>query len=473
MALGNLKKSLSLVAVFTLSIVSGCGKPVSESSSLSPVDARQIAKEAYIYGFPMAANYQTMYKQAIDPRNSDYRGPFNTLNSSKSVATPEDKFVVTPNSDTPYSYLWMDLRAEPLVITLPKIEKKRYYSVQLIDLYTYNFDYLGTRKTGNGGGVFLIAGPDWKGDTPKGVSGVIHSETQFAYALFRTQLFNLADLPNVNKIQAGYRAEPLSKFLKQPPPPASGPINWPNLKEDMLSSPALFPYLNFMLQFCPPNSSEGDLLARFKKLNIGAGETFGYDKFSPEIKQAIGDGIKDANADLATVMQGINSDQITSAQMFGSRDYLKDNYLYRYAGAKLGLYGNSGEEAAYFGYFVDGNHQPLDASKSNYELHFTKEQMPEYHAFWSLTMYDGKTQLLVANPLKRYLLNSTTLKSYKYGPDGSLTLYISHDSPGAAKQSNWLPAPDGPFYAVFRVYMPGAGVADGAWKKPRMQPVAK
>ena len=216
MALGNLKKSPSLVAVFTLLIVSGCGKPVSESSSLSPADARQIAKEAYIYGFPMAANYQTMYKQAIDPHNSDYRGPFNTLNSSKSVATPEDKFVVTPNSDTPYSYLWMDLRAEPLVITLPKIEKNRYYSVQLIDLYTYNFDYLGTRKTGNGGGVFLIAGPDWKGDTPKGVSGVIHCETQFAYALFRTQLFNLPDLPNVNKIQAGYRAEPLSKFLKQP-----------------------------------------------------------------------------------------------------------------------------------------------------------------------------------------------------------------------------------------------------------------
>ena len=159
-----------------------------------------------------------------------------------------------------------------------------------------------------------------------------------------------------------------------------------------------------MLQFCPPNSSEADLLARFKKPNIGAGETFGYDKFSPEIKQAIGDGIKDANADLATVMQGINSDQITSAQMFG---------------------------------------------------------------------YDGKTQLLVANPLKRYLLNSTTLKSYKYGRDGSLTLYISHDSPGAAKQSNWLPAPDGPFYAIFRVYLPGAGVADGTWKKPPMQPVAK
>ena len=158
-------------------------------------DARAIAKEAYIYGFPMAANYQTMYKQAIDTTNHDYQGPFNTLHSSKSVATPEDKFVVTPNSDTPYSYLWMDLRAEPIVVTVPKIEPNRYYTGQMVDLYTYNFAYLGTRAYGNDGGTFMVAGPGWNGATPPGVKAVIHSETQFAYIIFRTQLLNPADLP--------------------------------------------------------------------------------------------------------------------------------------------------------------------------------------------------------------------------------------------------------------------------------------
>ncbi len=399
--------------------------------------------------------------------------PFNTLNSAKSVATPDDKFVVTPNSDTPYSYLWMDLRAEPVVVTMPKIEPNRYYTSQLVDLYTYNFAYLGTRAFGNEGGTFVIAGPGWNGATPAGVKAVIHSETQFAYALFRTQLFNMADLPKVNKIQAGYHAEPLSSFLHQAAPAAAPAVNWPKPAEIATPSQDIFPVVNFLFQFCPPNASESDLLARFAKLNIGPGQTFDFSKFSPEIQQAINDGIKDSNADLGGVMKKINTDQISSGDIFGARDFLKDNYLYRYAGAKLGMYGNSKQDAIYFGYFVDANHQPLDASKSNYELRFAKGDLPPTKAFWSLTMYDGKTQLLVANPLKRYLLNSTTLKSYKYGADGSLTFTISIANPGPAKQANWLPAPDGPFYCIFRVYLPGDAVLDGSWKKPGMQPVAK
>src|SRR6516164_10988989 len=194
-------------------VLAACNTNKPSEASLSPADARAIAKEAYIYGFPMAANYATMYKQAIDTSSKDYRGAFNTINSSKSVATPEDKFVVTPNSDTPYSYLWMDLRAEPLVVTMPKIEPNRYYTGQMVDLYTFNFAYLGTRAYGNDGGTFMIAGPGWNGATPAGVKARLRSETQFAYILFRTQLFNAADLTNVNKIQAGYHAEPLSTFL--------------------------------------------------------------------------------------------------------------------------------------------------------------------------------------------------------------------------------------------------------------------
>ncbi|MGB2668354.1 MAG: DUF1214 domain-containing protein [Candidatus Acidiferrum sp.] len=155
--------------------------------------------------------------------------------------------------------------------------------------------------------------------------------------------------------------------------------------------------------------------------------------------------------------------------MFGTRAFLKNNYLYRYAGAKLGLNGNSGDEAIYLAYFVDANHQPLDASKNNYTLQFAKGQLPPAHAFWSLTMYDGKSQLLVANQLKRYLLNSTMLKSFKYGTDGSLTFYVRKTSPGVGKESNWLPAPDGSFYSILRIYMPAPEVVNGTWKKPPMQ----
>jgi hypothetical protein len=435
-------------------------------------DARALAKEAFIYAFPMADNYATLYKQAIDSTSHDYRAPFNTLTNASSVATPEDKFVVTPNSDTPYSYLWMDLRSEPIVVTMPAVEKERYYTGQLIDLYTFNFAYLGTRSFGNGGGSFLIAGPNWNGATPAGIKAVLRAQTQFAYLLIRTQLFNAADIANVRKIQSGYRADPLSTFLHQPAPPSAPAVNWPKPTVDMLTSPDIFPYLNFLLQFCPTDPSEVDLMARFAKLDLGAGKTFEMAGFNQPVQQAITDGIADSKADVDGMMKKINADEIQSSDFFGTRAFLKNNYLHRFIGAKLGLYGNSGADAAYFGYFVDSDHRPLDAAKSNYELHFAKGAIPEYHAFWSLTMYDGKTQLLVANPIQRYLLNSTALKSYKYGDDGSLTFYIQKSSPGKDKEANWLPAADGPFYCIYRVYMPGEAVLNGSWKKPQMQLVA-
>jgi hypothetical protein len=366
----------------------------------------------------------------------------------------------------------MDLRAEPIVVTMPRIEKGRYYSGQLIDLYTFNFAYLGTRAFGNDGGTFLIAGPGWSGEPPKGMTAVLHSETQFAYVLFRTQLFNPGDLVKVNRIQAEYDARPLSAYLKSAPPPASPAIDWPKPVDDMDKGVALFSYLNFMLQFCPTHPSEQALMQRFAALNIGAGKTFDFAKLSPETQQAVRDGIADAESDMAGHMQKINSGEVKSWEGFGTREFLKNDYLSRFAGAKLGLYGNSAEEAIYIPYFVDAEGKPADASQHNYELTFAKGQLPPGHAFWSLTMYDGKTQFLVANPLNRYLLNSTMTRAFKYAADGSLTLYVQKDSPGAAKQPNWLPAPNGPFYGILRIYMPDKSVIDGTWKQPPLKPAS-
>jgi hypothetical protein len=464
--------SFTVTGALFLVSCSSSQAPSNAANAPQTSDTQQSAKDAYVYGFPMVVNYQTMYKQAIDTADKDYRAPFNQLARSKGVATADDTFVVTPNSDTPYSFLWMDLRAEPIVITMPKIEKNRYYTAQLVDLYTFNFAYFGSRTYGNDGGTYLVAGPGWKGDKPKGVNEVIHCETEFAYVLFRTQLFNSGDLPNVFKIQDGYRAVPLSTFLGGPAPPAAPGVAWIKPEADMTTTPAIFRYVDFLLQFCPPNPVEKPLLARFAKLDIGAGATFDLAKFSAADQKAINDGIAAAQQDLTGVMQKINTDQISSAEMFGTRDALAGNYLYRYAGAKLGLYGNSAADAVYLGYFVDGNGKQLNAAESNYTLHFAKGTLPDAKAFWSLTMYDGKSQLLVANPIHRYLLNSTMVKSFKWDADDGLTLYIQKNSPGAALQPNWLPAPDGPFYGVLRVYVPGKEVQDGRWKKPPMQPTA-
>jgi hypothetical protein len=170
--------------------------------------------------------------------------------------------------------------------------------------------------------------------------------------------------------------------------------------------------------------------------------------------------------DFAAFMKRVNAGEVTSGDLFGTREFLKNNYLYRFAGAKLGLYGNSREEALYPPYFVDAQGEQLDGAKHAYVLRFEKGQLPPAEAFWSLTMYDGPTQYLVANPLKRYLLNSTMLDSFKYGADGSLTFYVQKDSPGADKEANWLPAPNGPFYCIMRLYIPQPTMFNGQWRQP-------
>jgi hypothetical protein len=168
-------------------------------------------------------------------------------------------------------------------------------------------------------------------------------------------------------------------------------------------------------------------------------------------------------------MKRANAGEVTSGDIFGTREFLKNNYLYRFAGAKLGLYGLSREEALYPPYFVDAQGEKLDGTKHAYLLRFEKGQLPPAGAFWSFTMYDGPTQFLVANPLNRYLLNSTMLDSFHYGADGSLTFYVQKDSPGTNLELNWLPAPDGPFYLIMRIYLPKPEVLNGTWKQPLLQ----
>ncbi|MFU2325909.1 DUF1254 domain-containing protein [Pseudomonas sp. NFX98] len=440
----------------------------------TPEQARGIAKEAYLYGFPVVEMYKTLYTQAVDTKSSNFKAPFNQIGNTAKAFTAKDTAFVTPNADTPYSFVWMDLRAEPLVLTLPPIEEHRYYSVQLIDAYTQNFAYLGTRSTGNNGGHFMIAGPDWKGRQPQNIDRLLRSESNIAYALYRTQLFDEKDLAKVKQIQQGYQVETLSQYDKHKAPPAAPKIDWPKPSPTMSDTPDLFRYLNFMLTFAPAQDVEKDLLARFKTIGIEAGKPFNLTKLSADQRKALEDGISDAKAEFADFKKTrVDTHQVTSGDFFGTRDHLKGNYLYRYAGANMGIFGNSAEEANYIGYFVDKDGQPVDASKHDYTLHFDKGALPPADAFWSLTMYDGKNKLLVANPLNRYLINSRMLPDLKLDADGGLTLYLQKKAPAKDLQSNWLPAPSGPFYGILRLYLPKPEVTNGQWKMPLLTPVTQ
>ena len=401
------------------------------AGNTTPAEARAIAKEAYIYGYPMADGYRILHTYFVNRESPEFKAPWNQIKNTPRVFPPEDKAVQTPNSDTPYSSIGLDLRAEPFVLTVPAIEKERYFSVQLIDLYTHDFDYIGSRATGNDGGSFLIAGPKWKGETPKGVKKVIRSETDLVLAIYRTQLFSSADLDNVKKVQTGYKAEPLSTFLGQAAPAPAPAVDFikPPTPAELKSSLQAFNVLNFLLQFCPTVPSETALMERFAKIGVGAGKTFEAAKLTPEMKQALELGLADAWKEFAEYKRTqLDTGKVTSGDVFGTREALKNNYLNRMSGAILGIFGNSQAEAMYPLYTVDAAGEKLDGT-NRYTLRFAPGELPPANAFWSLTMYELPSSLLTANPLNRYLLNSSMLPQFNKDPDGGLTLVVQNESP--------------------------------------------
>ena len=472
-----MRKLVVVVVLLLMASLSGCSKTDSSSTpnaEVSAEQARAIAKEAYIYGFPMVDSYRVQYSYFVDKNNSEYKGDWNQIHNTARVATPADTALQTPNSDTPYSFLGADLRAEPLVLTVPPIDNDRFYSLQFIDGYTYNFDYVGTRTTGNAGGNYLLAGPGWTGDKPAGIDKVIRSETDLDFVLYRTQLFGPDDLDNVTKIQSQYQVQPLSTFLNQSAPPSVPPVDWitPLTADEQKTSPKFFEILNFALRFAPVLPSEQALRDRFATLGIGAGGDFNAEKLSPEMRAAVEAGMADAWAEFNTFKKDkVDTGQVTSGQVFGTREQLGDNYLYRMAGAVLGIYGNSSTEAMYPVLATDSDGAPLNGA-NNYTLRFAPGELPPVNAFWSVTMYKLPESLLVANPINRYLINSPMLPNLVKDPDGGLTIYIQNSSPGPEKEPNWLPSPAGPFTLYMRLYSPKPEALDGAWQPPKIVKVS-
>lgn len=458
------------VIVAMLAVVSGCGTGQQEPADAKPSagQVREIAKQAYIYGFPMVDSYRIQHAFFVGKAGPQDKGAWNHALSTARVFTPADTTVQTPNADTPYTMLGADLRAEPLVLTVPPIEAGRYYSLQFIDGYTYNFDYVGSRTTGNGGGRYLLAGPGWNGDKPDGVNQVIRSDTDFALVIYRTQLFDPADIGDVKEIQAGYTVQPLSAYLGQPAASAP-PVDFiaPLTPEEQKTSPRFFEILSFLLKYAPVLPGEQDLRARFATIGIGPDGSFDADTLSAETRDAVQAGMADAWAELdAFKKDKLESGQVTSGQLFGTREYLDGNYLYRMAGAVVGIYGNSRDEAVYPVLAVDSAGDPLTGAH-HYTLRFAPGALPPVNAFWSLTMYKMPESLLVANPIDRYLINSPMLPDLIRDPDGGITIDVAHQSPGADREANWLPAPEGPFQMILRLYWPKEEALNGSWEAPK------
>ncbi|HTV93370.1 MAG TPA: DUF1214 domain-containing protein, partial [Verrucomicrobiae bacterium] len=325
----------------------------------------------------------------------------------------------------------------------------RYNVFQMVDLFTYNFAYAGTRTTGREAGSYLIAGPDWNGTVPPGITQVFKADTRIVMVLGRTSLAGVGDIPALKALQAQYKLQPLSAFAGAPPPPAAPPISWIPWDKARALGPDFVSYLNMLLQFCrkPPFPDEASLMNRFAMLSNAD---------TSALQAGIIDGERALKQAIATTRSSMN--------LFGARAKLGTNYITRAVAAAMGIYGNTSDEAVYLGGEEDGSGKKLDGSQ-RYTLTFAPGQTPPVTAFWSVTMYDMPNRLLVANPIDRYSLGDRS--NLTYAPDGSLTIYIQAQSPGADKESNWLPSPaSGPFNYVVRLYGPKQSVLDGTWKLP-------
>jgi hypothetical protein len=364
------------------------------------------------------------------------------------------------NVDTPYSFAWLDLRAEPVVLSIPQFEKERYVSVELIDLYTYIVGYISPRTDGNTGGDFLVAGPGWHGTIPAGIKTVFHSPTQFLLALYRTQLFGANDLINVHALQNQYRVQTLSAYLDAPSPPVVEPFVQVRPIDVRMESESLqfFAILSAMLAYMPALDDEVELRRRFAQIGIIPGATF--DPPNENTCATIVSGMKQG----LMAMYGRARTVRSSAEIFGSREVLKDDYLRRAVGALLGIYGNAAEEYLGVGYQADATGQPFDGNR-RYRIKFTPDALPPVGAFWSITAYNASKFLLV-NPINRYVVNSSMVPSLLKDPDGGFTLYLQSESPGKDLEANWLPVSQDAFNLAFRTYQPGQAIIDGSWQAP-------
>src|SRR5258706_1150053 len=286
-------------------------------------------------------------------------------------------------------------------------------------------------------------------------------------------------MPNVMKVQAGYKSQPLSSYLKLPAPPAAAAIDFPKANAELVKK-NFFEYLDFALQFAPAGPEERAIREKLARIGVGAGKTFDFKDLPLTHKLEVGLGMKDGEDKvekyLASGQKDVNGWKIGS--LFGDRLFYSGDWLKRAAAAKGGIYGNDAVEAVYPMAKTLANGEVLDGSKHNYTLTFAAGQLPPVDAFWSVTMYDGKSQLLIENPINRYLINSPMLPNMKKNSDGSITLYVQKDSPGAAEEANWLPAPNGPIYLVMRLYWPKATPPSilppdqGTWQPPEVKRVS-
>ncbi|MGB8364180.1 MAG: DUF1254 domain-containing protein [Rhizomicrobium sp.] len=449
---------------------------------LKPDEAASIAEEAYLYAYPMLIGYGFFHRQILGP-DAPEKQAVNRFTHFRTLSSPTlNNTIPWINTDTLYSAVWLDLRAQPIVLSTPELEPHRFHDVQANDWFTMALFTRGTRDRGNGAAVYMIAGPTWSGEPPTGVTEIIRADSWIVKLFARIVVEGPGDEVLIHVLQDSYRLEPLSDFLGRPAPPKAPSTPFLALAPNGYRgpffeqpSPDFISTFNFLMTLARVHPDETNIFAHFARIGIAPGADFKASTLPPDLAKAIQRGIDAAGGRIRARLDHLDepvNGWLYPLDLRGGRDILAGNtdaYLRRAVAAKFAIWGPQAEEVVYMSAEKDADGDRLDGNKSAYRLTF--DRAPPAKGFWSVTVYDAATRLLVPHPSGRYKLGDRNRDMVR-GENGSLTIHFQHDEPKHAPQANWLPIPKAPFQVVARLYWPEQELLDRRYLPPGLKPCA-
>jgi hypothetical protein len=435
-------------------------------SAITEQEAQSIARDAYIYFYPLVTMDVTRKQLTNVEPGKGVGAPMNALFSFPAFPTADMRTVVRPNFDTLYTFGYLDLTKEPIVVSVPDTGG-RYYLLPMLDMWTDVFASPGWRTTGTQAGNFLITPRGWSGTVPGGFTQ-IEAPTPYVWIIGRTKTDGPPDYDAVHKIQAGYKITPLSDWGKPSKAvvvkidPSINMKTPPKIQVDTMKGGDYFAYAAELLKLQPPHLTDQPIIAQMKRIGIEPGKSLDASKLDPVVRKALEDapaaGQQLMEWKVPTIARVANGWSMNTDTMGVYGNY----YLKRAIVTQVGLGANLPEDAIYPLNLADETGKPLDGA-SKYTIHFDKGATPPVNAFWSLTLYDSDG-FQVANSLNRFAVSSWM--PFKYNADGSIDLYFQNESPGTEKEANWLPAPKGAFNLTMRLYGPKSDALTGKWNPP-------
>jgi hypothetical protein len=453
----------------SISVVS---TPARAETAPTEQELHAIGVQAYLYLYPLVTVDLTRLQLTNVAHPEGIHAPMNTFINLGEFPSADVRVVVRPNFDTLYSTAFLDLTKGPVIVSAPDTGG-RYYLLPMLDMWTDVFASPGWRTTGTQADNFLVAPSGWNGAVPSGTTR-ISAPTPYVWIIGRTKTDGPQDYDAVHKIQAGFKITPLPQWGKAPVPPI-GTVD-PNVdmktppksQVDAMPADRFFSYAAELLKVNPPHITDQPIIAQLKKIGIEPGNSFDMNEADPAIRRALATVPDDAKQLMAwkmpTMARLVNGWSMNTDTMGVYGNY----YLKRAIVAQYGLGANLPEDAIYPVNLADESGKPLDGA-NKYTLHFEPADIPPVNAFWSVTLYDAEG-FQIANPLNRFNLSSWM--PLKYNGDGSLDLYFQNQTPGADKEANWLPAPNGAFNLLMRLYAPKSEALTGKWNPPPVSRVA-